>query len=85
METQNFYAYSFDNLLRLGLIELDNELINKKFYEEIDKNPMSQKFYKEVEEDIEDSNNQKLIFKNKSINMTALGRKFYEICNEDIK
>lgn len=76
---------SFDNLLRLGLIELCGELINEKFYEEIDNNPMSQKFYKKSESYIEDSNNQKIVFKNKSISMTALGLTFYSICNEDIE
>lgn len=78
-------AYSFDNLLRLGLIELGDEFIDEIYYEEIDNNPMSQKFYKEAEKRITDSNCEKLIFKKESMDMTVLGRRFYEICNEDIE
>lgn len=78
-------ACSFDNLLRLRLIELGDKFIDEKFYEEIDNNPMSQEFYKEAEKRITDPNCEKLIFKNKSIEMTLLGRNFYKICNKDIE
>ncbi|MDE6595847.1 MAG: DUF4393 domain-containing protein, partial [Oscillospiraceae bacterium] len=76
---------SLDNLSRLGLIKIDNALVEKKHYEEIDNNPLSKKLYKSAELYIKDPSNEKLHFENNSMSMTALGRMFYSICNEDIE
>lgn len=75
---------SLDNLSRLGLIKIDNALVEKKHYEEIDNNPLSKKLYRSAELYIKNPSNEKLHFEKNSMSMTALGRMFYSICNGDI-